>query len=438
MKVTLKVLAGPHAGRIYTFDQHDTFLIGRAEQAQLCLPDDRYFSRNHCILEINPPRCFLRDLNSTNKTYVNGFPVMEAHLKSGDKIQGGQTILEVEVTTEQSQPLTPSNPFGSTQLHATQPAIVIVECLNCGRRDQAEASSPDERMTFLCEDCRQELRRQPQPVPGYDTIKILGKGGMGCVMLARNQQTGKLVAIKTLLPEVAVSEQAIKRFMREIDVAAALYHPHIVGFVDKGTHNGVVYLITEYVEGTDAARLADSRGGRLPYKEACQIVVQTLDALDYAHNRGFIHRDIKDQNILIHGQYPSYDCKLTDFGLAKSFKQTGMSGVTMAGDVAGTFAYMPPEQIRDFRNVQPSSDIYAMGMTAYSLLTGAIALDISPRANIAETVKAIFEKPIVPIALRTMDVPSPVASIVERALAKEPANRWATAGAMRNALIQVM
>lgn len=437
MKVTLKVLSGPHVGRAFTFDQHDTFLIGRAEQAHLCLPEDRFFSRNHCILEINPPRCFLRDLSSTNGTYVNGVKVQEAYLKSGDRVQGGQTILEVEVTTD--QPIaSPSNPYNYGQMQATQPVIIIVECVNCGRRDQAEASSPDEKMTFLCEDCREELRRQPQSVPGYDTIKILGKGGMGCVILARHQQNGKLVAIKTLLPEVAISEQAIKRFMREIEVASALYHPHIVGFVDKGTNNGVIYLITEYVEGTDAARLADSRGGRLPYQEACQITVQTLDALEFAHTKGFIHRDIKDQNILISGQYPNIIAKLTDFGLAKSFKQTGMSGVTMAGDVAGTFAYMPPEQIRDFRNVQPSSDIYAMGMTAYSLLTGTIALDISPRANIAETVKAIFEKPIIPVAMRTPEVPLSVASIVERALAKEPSQRWASAGAMRNALMQVI
>lgn len=437
MKVTLKVLSGPHVGRTFAFDQHDTFLIGRAEQAHLCLPEDRFFSRNHCILEINPPRCFLRDLSSTNGTYVNGVKVQEAYLKSGDRIQGGQTILEVDVTTD--QPIaSPANPYNYGQMQATHPVIIIVECVNCGRRDQAEASSPDEKMTFLCEDCREELRRQPQSVPGYDTIKILGKGGMGCVILARHQQKGNLVAIKTLLPEVAISEQAIKRFMREIEVASALYHPHIVGFIDKGSNNGVIYLITEYVEGTDAARLADSRGGRLPYQEACQITVQTLDALEFAHSKGFIHRDIKDQNILISGQYPNIIAKLTDFGLAKSFKQTGMSGVTMAGDVAGTFAYMPPEQIRDFRNVQPASDIYAMGMTAYSLLTGTIALDVSPRANIAETVKAIFEKPIIPIAMRTPEVPLSVASIVERALAKEPTQRWASAGAMRNALMQVI
>jgi eukaryotic-like serine/threonine-protein kinase len=428
MQVTLRVLSGPHVGRSFTFNQHDTFLIGRSEAAHLCLPDDRYFSRNHCILEIAPPRCFLRDLGSLNGTYVNGQKVQEAYLRNGDRVQGGQTMLAVEVSADEY----PADP----NLPPTQPAIVIVECLNCGARDQAEAASPDERLTFLCEDCRNQLRRQPQPIPGYEMVKILGRGGMGCVMLARNQQTGEVVAIKTLLPEVAVSDQALRRFMREIDVASSLQHPHIVRFIDRGTNKGVVYLITEFVEGADAARLADARGGRLPYPEAVKIISQSLDALQYAHSKGFIHRDIKDQNILVSGVWPNYTSKLTDFGLAKSFTQTGMSGVTMAGDVAGTFAYMPPEQIRDFRNVRPSSDIYAMGMTAYSLLTGAIALDISPRANVAETVKAIFEKPIIPMRHRVSEIPEPVAQVIERALTKDVNQRWPTAEAMRAALLQ--
>ena len=106
----------------------------------------------------------------------------------------------------------------------TQPAIVLVECLNCGRREQAQASAPDEHLTFLCEECREELKRAPQPVPGYDMVRVLGRGGMGCVMLARDQKTGRAVAIKTLLPECAVSDKAMRRFLREIDVAAALKH----------------------------------------------------------------------------------------------------------------------------------------------------------------------------------------------------------------------
>ena len=437
MRVTLRVLSGPHIGRTFTFDQHDTFLIGRADTAHLCLPEDRFFSRHHCLLEIAPPRVFLRDLGSTNGTFVNGQRVHEAYLSSGDKIQGGQTVLAVEVTVDQPAP-SYNQDYGRHELQPTKPAIVIVECLNCGRRDQAEASSPDEHLTFLCEDCRNELKRQPQSIPGYDMIKVLGRGGMGSVMLAREQTTGRAVAIKTLLPEVAVSDQAIKRFLREIDVAAALQHPHIVSFVDRGTHNGVVFLVTEFVAGMDAAKLADARGGRLPYQEVVQIVTQGLDALSFAHNKGYIHRDIKDQNILVQGQWPEYSAKLTDFGLAKSFTQTGMSGVTMAGDVAGTFAYMPPEQIRDFANVRPSSDIYAMGMTAYSLLTGAIALDISPHANVAETVKAIFDKPIVPIQSRIPEVPLQIAQTIERALAKDPALRWHNAEEMRQALLQSM
>jgi eukaryotic-like serine/threonine-protein kinase len=99
----------------------------------------------------------------------------------------------------------------------------------------------------------------------------------------------------------------------------------------------------------------------------------------------------------------------------------------MVGDVAGTVAYMPPEQIRDFKDVKPPADIYAAGMTAYALLTGTHALDISPGAGIAETVKAIFEKPLVPVFIRNMEVPPKIANIIEKALEKDPINRWRNA-----------
>jgi pSer/pThr/pTyr-binding forkhead associated (FHA) protein len=432
MRVTLRVLAGPYTGREFTFDQHDTFLIGRADTAHLYLPEDRFFSRHHCLLEIAPPRCFLRDLGSTNGTFVNGQRVSEAFLTSGDRIQGGQTVLGVEVQSE--QPMTVSGEAPTL----TRPTVVTVECANCGRREQTEASHVGEKMSFLCEDCREELKRQPQAVPGYEMIKLLGRGGMGSVMLARDEKTGSSVAIKTLLPEVAVTEVSLRRFMREIQVAAALEHPNIVRFIESGTSNGSVYLVTEYVEGSDAARLADAQGGRLPFQQAIDIVSQALDALAYAHSKGYIHRDIKESNILISGTAPNLTAKLTDFGLAKSFTQSGMSGITMAGDMAGTFAYMPPEQIRDFRNVRPTSDIYAIGMTAYSLLAGDTALDLGPHNDIAGTVKAIFEGQIIPLRQRVAEVPERVAEVIERALAKDPANRWQSAAAMRTALMHAV
>jgi len=432
MQVNLKVLAGPYKGRIFSFTQHDSFLIGRSREAHLYLPDDRYFSRNHCLLEINPPRSFLRDLNSTNGTFVNGRRVAHAFLNDGDRIQGGETILLVEVTASE-----PSSDLSETtqDVMPRRPVLVMVECLNCGRREQAQASAPDERLTFLCEDCRIELKRSPQPIPGYDTVKLLGRGGMGCVMLGREQRTGRAVAIKTLLPEFAISDKALKRFMREIDVAAALKHKNIVEFIDRGTHNGVVYLVTEYVDGADACKLAEASGGCLPYKDGISIISQALDALSHAHAQGYIHRDFKDQNILVSGHSPNLLAKLTDFGLAKSFTHSGMSGVTMAGEMAGTLAYMPPEQLRNFRDVKPQSDIYAVGMTAYSLLSGSLALDLTNKSSVNDTIRAIFEQSAVPLRQRAPHLPAPVCDIIDRALAKDPVQRWQTASAMRNALL---
>jgi serine/threonine-protein kinase len=354
--------------------------------------------------------------------------VQESFLKSGDRIQGGQTVLEVDVQAEQRQ----SEAEAPT---LTKPFEITIECANCGRRECVQGSATNEPMTFICEECREELKRQPQPVPGYEMIKLLGRGGMGCVMLARSEKTGRAVAIKTLLPEVAVTDQAVRRFMREIEVAAALDHPNIVRYLESGTHNGAVYLVSEFVEGSDAARLADSQGGRLPYKQAIDVITQALDALAYAPGKGYIHRDIKESNILLSGSAPNYTAKLTDFGLAKSFTQSGMSGITMAGDMAGTFAYMPPEQIKDFRNVKPTSDIYAIGMTAYSLLAGETALDIGSSGDMAATVRAIFEGQIVPLRQRAPEVPERVAEVIERALAKDPAHRWQSAAAMRTALM---
>ena len=431
MQVNLKVIAGPYKGRIFSFTQHDSFLIGRSPDAHLYLPDDRFFSRNHCLLEINPPHSFLRDLGSTNGTFVNGQRVKEVFLNNGDQIRGGETVLLVEVTAGDSAQL-----LDTTQdIAPSRPVLVMVECLNCGRREQAQASNPDEKLTFLCEDCRIELKRSPQSVPGYDTVKLLGRGGMGCVMLAREHTTGRAVAIKTLLPEFAVSDKAMRRFMREIDVAASLKHKNIVEFIDRGTHNGVVYLVTEFVDGADASKLAESQGGRLNYDEGISVISQALDALAYAHAQGYIHRDFKDQNILVSGITGNRIAKLTDFGLAKSFTHSGMSGVTMAGEMAGTLAYMPPEQLRNFRDVKPQSDIYAVGMTAYSLLTGTLALDLTRKTSVNDTIRAIFEQPCIPMNQRAPHVPLRVCEIIDRALAKDPEQRWQSAGAMRNALL---
>ena len=180
--------------------------------------------------------------------------------------------------------------------------------------------------------------------------------------------------------------------------------------------------------------MAEARGGQLPLAEGLTIISQALSALSHAHAEGYIHRDIKDQNILISGTWPHLTAKLTDFGLAKSFTQSGMSGVTVAGEMAGTLAYMPPEQLKNFRDVQPQSDIYALGMTAYSLLSGRLALNLGRKTSMAETIKAIFEQPSIPLRERLPQIPEQIGEIIDRALVKDPSERWQSAEAMRRAL----
>src|SRR5690606_37839299 len=125
----------------------------------------------------------------------------------GDRIQGGETVLQVEVSSDQA-PARQAQGF----TESTEPSLITVACLNCGNVAKAEASRPDAKLSYVCDECREKLRKNPQPIPGYQMMRVLGQGGMGSVMLARSVKDGRAVAIKTLLPEVAVSEQALKRF----------------------------------------------------------------------------------------------------------------------------------------------------------------------------------------------------------------------------------
>src|SRR3982074_2607148 len=132
MQVNLRALAGAYRVRVFSFRQPDTFLIGGSTDAHLCLTDDKFFSRHHCLLEINPPHCFLRDLGSTNGTFVNGQRVTDTFLVNGAQIQGGETVLLVEVGTGETH-----SAAGPTQTaQSVKPTIITVACLNCGRREE--------------------------------------------------------------------------------------------------------------------------------------------------------------------------------------------------------------------------------------------------------------------------------------------------------------
>ena len=193
----------------------------------------------------------------------------------------------------------------------------------------------------------------------------LGQGGMATVYLAEDLRHHRKVALKLLRPELAAT-LGPDRFLREIQIAAQLQHPHILPLLDSGEVDGFLYYVMPYVDGESLrARLA--RQGELSVAEAARVLREVADALSYAHERGVVHRDIKPDNVLLSGRH----ALVTDFGVAKAVSEaTGRQALTTAGVALGTPTYMAPEQATADPHTDHRVDLYALGATAYELLTG--------------------------------------------------------------------
>ncbi|MCB1279813.1 serine/threonine-protein kinase, partial [Prosthecobacter sp.] len=206
-------------------------------------------------------------------------------------------------------------------------------------------------------------------LPQYEITKLLGRGGMGAVYQGRQLNLDRAVAIKILPPGLdVVDESYAERFKNEARAMARMNHPGIVAVYDSGeAADGTLYIVMEYVEGTDVSRMV-AQQGRLPAEHALAITAHVCDALQYAHERGIIHRDIKPANIMV-----GYDgvVKVADFGLAK-INQGGESGLTRSGMAMGTLHYMAPETLTLGAAVDHRADLYAVGVMLFQMLTGSL------------------------------------------------------------------
>jgi serine/threonine protein kinase/Flp pilus assembly protein TadD len=265
----------------------------------------------------------------------------------------------------------------------------------------------------------------PPAVPGYEILRELGRGGMGVVYLARQAGLRRLVALKMILAGGHAGEAARARFRTEAEAVARLQDPHIVTVHEVGEHQGLPYLCLEYLEGGSLARRLD--GTPLPARPAAQLVGALARAADYAHCRGVVHRDLKPANVLLAADGTP---KLTDFGLAKLLDEA--NGPTGTGDVLGTPSYMAPEQTgQGGQPVGPAADVYALGAILYELLTGRPPFK---GATALDTVfQVVHQEPVPPRRLQPK-VPRDLETVCLKCLAKEPAKRYASAGALADDL----
>lgn len=277
-----------------------------------------------------------------------------------------------------------------------------------------------------------EQSPDPRSWPGeriagkYRVQGVIGQGGMGRVLAATNETTGKRVALKQLLEP---SADAAARFAREARAAGRIHHPNVVDIYDVVEHEGATYLVMELLHGEPLSAVL-ARERRLSVAETVAIGIELARGVEAAHRDGVIHRDLKPANLFVCERSP-VRVKILDFGISKLVEPGESAAATHSGVVLGTPHYMAPEQVRGTKDVDHRVDLYAMGAVLYAMLTGRPPHE---HRHIPGLLVAIATVAPSPVELVRPDVPPALAEIVGRALAKEPSGRFETAGAMADAL----
>jgi serine/threonine-protein kinase len=258
----------------------------------------------------------------------------------------------------------------------------------------------------------------------YEVDREIGKGGNARIYLAR-EPGGQAVALKVLHPELLVSVAA-DRFLREIKLASQLDHPHIAKLLDSGERDWIVYFVMTYVEGpTLREHLARVR--QMSVAETVRLADDLLDALDHAHQRGIVHRDVKPDNVVLSTE----GAVLLDFGIARAVAASGSDRLTRSGIAVGTSTYMSPEQITAVQELDRRSDLYSLACVLFECLAGQPPFI---HRNEAVVLQLHLTQPAPDLRSLRPDVPPEVAAGIARALAKTPDERWQSAAAMREAI----
>jgi len=284
-----------------------------------------------------------------------------------------------------------------------------------------KADLPDRLTAALGDRYRLEMRVDGKPA-------LIGQGGMATVFLAEDVRHDRWVAIKVLKPDVATAIGA-ERFLREIHIAAQLHHPHILGLIDSGQADGLLYYVMPYVSGETLRERIENEGA-LPIPDAVRLLREIADALARAHKAGVIHRDIKPENVLIEERH----ALVSDFGVAKALSEATdsvLAGRSTAGFTIGTPAYMAPEQAAGDPKIDHRADIYALGIVAYEMLTGDVPFNApTPQGMLAAQVS------VEPARLRTrrLDVPPMLEALVMKCLIKDPDARFQRADEILTAI----
>ncbi len=306
-------------------------------------------------------------------------------------------------------------------------------CMMCGSQTpQAIDKHTGENKTYSSADrlpSQDKVRLQRALGTNYELGKLIGRGGFAEVFLVHDKRLKRDLALKALRPDLMLSDQLLTRFRREAETVAALRHPHIVPIYDIGEADGIAYILMPLIQG-ESLRALLLREGPRPPREAGRILLEAADALEAAHEAGVVHRDIKPENIMLEGK--GRRVQLMDFGIAKAIDTSDTTpGLTSTGMLVGTPHYMSPEQAAGDLHLDHRSDQYSLAVVGFQMITGSLPFD-------GESTRAVlFQQMVgVPKSLRDLvpDVPAPLAFAVDRALAKDPKERFVSMATFAEAM----
>lgn len=428
MYAVFRFIAGADLGETVPVKQGSVVTLGRSSTADRKVRDN-HLSRIHVAFDFTASECTVVDMKSRNGVFVNGERVQRRVVKQGDRVQVGEQVLEVAFI-EQLAGI--DGEAEETQSFLDQ----LHHCEHCGRpitlATFADGDVKEKGGHYLCPDCATILEVGTDEFMGqFKILEKLGVGSSGLVFRAQQIFLGRVVALKVLRARDDLSEKAIVRFLREAATISRLDHPNIVKVYDAQEFPKGYFIVMEYFPGKDLLSLVEQHGPP-SIAIAMSIGLQMCQALVYAAQANVVHRDIKPANILYRAQDGL--AKLSDFGLAKRMGPSSWNGITRDGEGLGTPCYMPPEQVRDARHVDPRADIYALGASIYHILTGRFPVIAK---SYAEFIQQILERDPPPIESINPRVPREVAEVIRVAMRKDAQQRFQSAQQMGQALEQV-
>ncbi len=391
--------------------QGANLVVGRLSSCDLVLGRGQ-LSRKHCQFTLTDDGYALADLGSSNGTFVND-ERLDANtatpLIPGDLVRIADMVFRYIGPVEETEPLPPVKPTAPAKKDSAAPVNETATEEEEGGGD----AFPDDALVG-------------KNLGQFMVRKVMSQGGMGRVYLGKENTTGAKCVIKTIIPEQAMSEKLIDRFLREIDLSERLVHPNIVRFLGMGQVKEILYYALEFFEGKDLRHWFAKKPASI--KAAIRIGTQICDGLAVAHAADVIHRDIKPENILMDRKA---HVKIIDFGIAKALSDPEYTSITVSGAAIGTPRYMPPEQIAgEPKKISPATDVFAVGGVIYYLLTCRPPREGKRFVDIIRNV----DTPPVPPAKSRQDLPDFLNDAIMTALSPEASDRFQSMVELKAAL----